>query len=242
MIDCSWIKDKPVAHRGLHDGNRKVWENTLTAFRKAVDAGYPIECDVHFTSDRKVVVFHDSQLKRLTGVEGLVHETTLTEMISLSVGGTGDHPLPLKDMLEFVAGRVPLVIELKGDIGHDDGLVAGVALLLDGYAGKAAVMSFDHHLIRQFKQLMPNRPAGLTADGLRDQDIESHFAMLAHGIDFVSYQVNHLPNRFVTFVREKLSIPVITWTVRSPEGFEKTYAEADQATFEGIDPDLVALA
>lgn len=242
MIDCSWLKERPVAHRGLHDGNRLVWENTLSAFRRAVETGHPIECDVHLTSDGEVIVFHDSDLKRLTGLEGFVHQKTLNEMKAMFVGGTSDQPLSLRDMLDFVAGRVPLVIELKGDSGHDDGLVAAVGLLVKDYSGKVAIMSFDHHLIRQFKRVLPGVAAGLTAEGTRDSDIEGHFAMLAHDIDFVSYNVHHLPNRFITFVREKLRLPVITWTARSPEDFAKTYAEADQPTFEGIDPDEVGMA
>ena len=241
MIDCSWLKDKPIAHRGLHDGNRNVWENTLSAFRLAMDSGHPIECDVHLTKDGHVVVFHDSALKRLTGREGQVHEKTLAEMSVMNIGGTSDHPISLKDMLDFVDGTVPLVIELKGDLGHDAELVAAVGKLLHDYQGKVAVMSFDHHLIRQFKKHMPNVLAGLTAEGLRNEDIEGHFAMLAHQIDFVSYNVHHLPNPFTTFVRERLNMPVITWTVRSQEEFDKTYRHADQVTFEGIDPDHVGI-
>lgn len=242
MIDCMWLKDKPVAHRGLHDGNKLVWENTLSAFRRAVDGGHPIECDVHLTADGEVIVFHDSDLKRLTGLEGKIHEKALADMEAMSIGGTTDYPPSLKTMLDFVNGRVPLVVELKGDLGHDDGLVAAVGLLLKNYTGKVAIMSFDHHLIRQFKRVLPGVAAGLTAEGLRDADIEAHFSMLAHDIDFVSYNVHHLPNRFVTFVREKFGMPVITWTVRTPEAFAKTYAEANQATFEGIDPDQVGVA
>ena len=242
MSNCSWLKDKPVAHRGLHDGNRLVWENTLSAFRRAVDGGHPIECDVHLTADGEVIVFHDSDLKRLTGLDGKVHEKSLAQMKAMSIGGTADHPVPLKDMLEFVAGRVPLVIELKGDLGHDDGLVAAVGLLLEDYHGEVCIMSFDHHLIRQLKKTLPGVAAGLTAEGVREDTIEAHFSMLAHDIDFVSYNVHHLPNRFITFVREKLNMPVITWTVRSPEAFAKTYAEADQATFEGIDPDHIGIS
>lgn len=240
MSPQSWLKDRPIAHRGLHDGNKRIWENTRSAFQRAIDGNHPIECDVHLTMDGQVVVFHDSDLKRLTGNNGKVHETKLDAMKAMPIGGTADNPLSLQELLSMVNGRVPLIIELKGDEGHDDGLVAATGRALNGYAGKAAVMSFDHHLIRQFKHHCHDVPCGLTAEGLREKDMEAHFSMLAHEINFVSYNVHHLPNPFISFVRAELNMPVITWTVRSPDEFEKTYAHADQPTFEGIDPDRVA--
>ena len=83
-------------------------------------------------------------------------------------------------------------------------------------------MSFDHHLIRQCPQDAKGIPLGLTAEGLRDQDIEDHFSMLGYGVDFVSYYVHHLPNRFVSFMRDELKKPVITWTIRTLEELEKS--------------------
>lgn len=236
MSGIGWIKKTPVAHRGLHDGNKLVWENTLAAFSAAMKGGFPIECDLHLTKDGVPVVFHDSPLKRLTGEEGHARDLTAKQICSLNVGGTAERVPTLDEMLSHVGGRVPLVIELKGDEGHDDGLVKAVAKSLSNYRGKAAIMSFDHHLIRQFAKHAPDVPGGLTAEGIKDADIEAHFSMLAHAISFVSYSVHHLPNRFITTVRSKLKMPVITWTVRSQADLEKTYAEADQATFELMEP------
>ncbi len=236
MGSVKWLTKRPIAHRGLHDGNKNIWENTLAAYSRAMAGNFPIECDLHLTKDGVPVVFHDSELERLTGEKGHVRERTAKEMAALSIGGTSEKVPTLDDMLAHVAGKVPLVIELKGDVGHDDGLVAAVAKRLDAYRGKAAIMSFDHHLIRQFASHAPDIAGGLTAEGNKDVDIESHFSMLAHGISFVSYNVHHLPNRFISLVRERLKMPVITWTVRTPEQLSKTYAQADQATFELFDP------
>jgi glycerophosphoryl diester phosphodiesterase len=113
-------------------------------------------------------------------------------------------------------------------------LVAAVARELSGYTGHAAIMSFEHPLLRRCARDAPGIPVGLTAEGVHDADLEAHFSMLAHGISFVSYNVYHLPNRFVTFARERLSLPVITWTVRNEDALKKTYEHADQATFEGF--------
>lgn len=236
LNDLAWLTQRAIAHRGLHDGNRTRWENTLSAFAAAAERGFAIECDVHLTADGVPVVFHDDRLSRLTGTEGLVWQRTAAEMAALRIGGTADHPPTLREMLDLVAGRVPLVIELKGIPGHDSGLVATVSRELRAYPGKAAIMSFDHWLVRDFPRDAPSIPCGLTATGIATGDLEAHFSMLAHGISFVSFDVTQLPNPFVSFVREKLSMPVITWTVRGADAVETTRAHADQMTFEGFDP------
>ncbi len=237
MTDLSWLTARPIAHRGYHDMNRTRWENTLPAFDAAIDRNFAIECDVHLTADGVPVVFHDHDLLRLAGRDGFVWQRTAAEMGALSIGGTGDHAPTLSAMLDRVAGRVPLVIELKGIPGHDDGLVGKVAELLRAYRGPAAIMSFDHWLIRRFPTEAAGIPAGLTACGQKQSEIEAHFSMLGNGISFVSYGVFDLPNPFIRFVRETLSMPVITWTVRKPAEVAQTIAEADQMTFEGFDPD-----
>ena len=234
MTDISWLTRLPIAHRGYHDMNGARWENTLSAFGAAIENGYAIECDVHLSSDGVPVVFHDDSLQRLTGGEGFVHGRTAADLAQMKIGGTEDHVPTLAEMLALVRGRAPLVIELKGTEGKDEGLVAAVARALSGYSGEAAIMSFDHWLVRQFAAEAPGIPAGLTAHGRTIRDLEAHFSMLAHPISFVSFGVMDLPNPFVSFVREKLAMPVITWTVRDEWAREVTLAHADQMTFEGF--------
>lgn len=238
MPDLSWLIERPIAHRGLHDLNRTVWENTLAAFSEAIRHGYAIECDVQLSADGVPVVFHDSSLKRLTGRDGDVADLTARELAGLSIGGTGERIASLGDMLALVRGRVPLVIELKGTPGRDGQLVAEVVRRLAAYRGHAAIMSFDHHLIRDMARHAGAIPFGLTAEGQDEAALERHFSMLAHDISFVSYNVRDLPNGFVHFVRGRLSIPVITWTVRDEEAAAVTFAYADQMTFEGFLPPL----
>lgn len=235
--ELSWLTKRPIAHRGLHDLNRSCWENTLSAFEQAIAGNFAIECDVTLTADGVPVVFHDHDLERLTGRQGKVHKTTAAELCQLAIGGTADKVPRLSDALSLVAGRVPMIIELKGIEGQDDGFVAAVHHTLGGYEGKAAVMSFDHHLVRQFKHEAPGVPAGLTADGTDEPAIEAHFSMLAHGLSFVSYGVDAIPNRFVSFVRDRLKLPFITWTVRDHQAAELTWNQGGQVTFEGFDPD-----
>lgn len=236
MSDISWLAARPIAHRGYHDLNRSRWENTLSAFQAAAERGFAIECDVHLSADGVPVVFHDEELDRLTGAPGMVNDRTAAELGALRIGGTGDHVPSLDEMLETVAGRVPIVIELKGIEGKDNGLVAAVGARLRPYRGEVAIMSFDHWLVRQFKEHAPGVPGGLTACGIDQASLEKHFSMLAHDIAFSSFFVNELPNAFVRFMREELGRPIITWTVRNRKQVDKTREFADQMTFEGFDP------
>jgi glycerophosphoryl diester phosphodiesterase len=242
MTDLSWLTAHPIAHRGLHDNTSARWENTLSAFDAAARRGYWIECDVHLSSDGVPVVIHDDDLKRLTGDDGYVWQRTAAELGALHIGGTADHVPTLAETLALVDGRVPLVIEVKGTPGRDTGLVARVGEQLGRYNGKAAIMSFDHWLIRAFAKDAPGIPGGLTAYGRDNGLLEAHFSMLAHGIAFTSYAAGDLPNPFVTFVRERLNMPVITWTVLDQPAVDLTFRYADQMTFEGFEPDLVRTA
>lgn len=236
MSQIDWIKDLPVAHRGYHDMNKAVWENTLSAFSRAIEAGFAIECDIQLSSDSVPMVFHDHDLQRLCNMTGEVRERTAGELRMLSIGGTKDKIPTLRQMLDLVKGQVPLVIELKGiDAEHDDGFVEAVLEVLEGYEGKVALMSFDYHLLRALKAAGCPWPVGLTAEGVKPEDLAAHAEAMALGLDFTSYCVAHLPNDFVTDLREK-GTPVITWTVRDEIMRAQTYKYAEQMTFEGFDP------
>lgn len=238
MSGLSWLVERPIAHRGLHDLNHLRWENTLSAFAAAAEKGYAIECDVHLAADGVPVVFHDSDLERLTGQKGKVFDKTAAELGAMTVGETGDRIPTLAESLAEIAGRIPVVIELKGVEGKDDRLVAAVAADLAGYRGHAAIMSFDHWLVRRFATDAPGITAGLTASGNETAELEAHFSMLAHAPDFVSWGVADLPSPFVAFVRGRLGLPVITWTVLEAADIQRTFAHADQMTFEGFEPPL----
>lgn len=241
MTSAAWIKDAPIAHRGYHDMNKLVWENTLSAFSRAVDAGFGIECDLQLATDSVPVVFHDHTLERLCGIKGDVRERTSAELGMLAVGGTSDRIPTLKQMLKLVAGKVPLVIEIKGRPGEDDGFVEAILDDLEGYDGKLALMSFDHHILKELKAAGAPYPVGLTAEGVKPEEFFRHDEAMQLGLDFISYHHGHLPNSFVTAQRQA-GVPIITWTVRDERARAHTYTHADQMTFEGFDPRETAAA
>lgn len=235
MTSAAWLKEQPVAHRGYHDLNKAVWENTLSAFSRAVEAGFAIECDLHYASDGVPVIFHDEDLERLCNLKGDVRERTSRELGLISVGATADKIPTLRQLLDLVKGQVPLVIELKGREADDEGFAEAVLEVLEGYEGKVALMSFDHWLLRDLKALNAPYPVGLTAGGNKPEEFEVHEKAMELGLDFISYFFADLPNPFIAAQREK-GIVVITWTVRDEKGQKHTFENADQMTFEGSDP------
>lgn len=235
MSRASWIVERPVAHRGYHDLNKEIWENTLSAFQRAIEAGFAIECDLHYAADSVPVIFHDEDLERLCNIKGDVRERTSAELGLLAVGGTKDRIPTLKQLLQLCGGKVPLVLELKGREKDDEGFAEAVLEVLEGYKGDVALMSFDHWLLKDLKALASPYPVGLTAEGKDPEAFFKHDEAMQLGLDFISYHYGHLPNSFITAQRQR-GIPVITWTVRDEAARKQTFANADQMTFEGFDP------
>ncbi|MCJ8147703.1 glycerophosphodiester phosphodiesterase [Shinella sedimenti] len=235
MHKFNWLTERPIAHRGYHDLNRAVWENTLSAFSRAVEAGFSIECDLQYAADAIPVVFHDDDLKRLCGIEGDVRQRTAGELALLPIGGTGDRIPTLRQLLDLVKGRVPLILELKGRNSDDEGFAMAVLDALEGYDGPVALMSFDHWLLKDLTAIGTDRPVGLTAEGARPENFAAHEEAMQYGLDFISYHYGHLPNAFISRQRD-LGKQIITWTVRDEEARTITALNADQMTFEGFDP------
>ncbi len=113
-----WLTKTPIAHRGLHDIAKGVPENSLLAFQKAIEGDYAIELDVRLTGDGQVVVFHDPDLRRLCGREGIVAQIPLAELKELTLLGTQEKVPSFRDVLDMVKGRVPLVVEIKKEKGE----------------------------------------------------------------------------------------------------------------------------
>ncbi len=230
-----WITQRPIAHRGFHDLAVGRPENSLAAVVAAMEAGFAVECDLQVTATGEAVVFHDPVLGRMTGSEGNVRDHTPQMLAQLHLAGTDQVIDTLATHLDRVNGRVPMILELKGVEGEDEGFVEAVAAALLNYQGQACVMSFDHWICAQFARLMPDIPRGLTAKH-GDETYQEHMdAMHNYDLQFVSYKVQDVDNRFVREVKH-LGLPVITWTVKNQQSRKRTFDYADQMTFEGFDP------
>jgi glycerophosphoryl diester phosphodiesterase len=233
--DLQALIRQPVAHRGLHDGNHMVWENTLSAFESAIAGGFAIECDLQYAADAVPVVFHDDDMERLCNIKGDVRAKSSAELGLMSIGGTKDKVPSLAKMLSTVRGRVPIVLELKGREGDDEGFASSVLELIEDYDGPLALMSFDHWLLRDLKEIGTSRPVGLTAEGTKREDFIAHEQAMILGLDFISYNIMHLPNDYITLQRS-MGLPIITWTVSNAVQKAHSAAHAEQITFEGFDP------
>lgn len=245
--ELDWLI-QPFAHRGLHDPDKGTIENTATAFQAAIDAGYGIELDVRICADGDVVVFHDDRLERLTTGAGAVLARTAAQLRRVAFRASKDRIQTLPEMLEQVAGRVPLLIELKTDWKTHGPLEKSVARALKAYAGLAAVMSFDPHCMAAMADQAPGVVRGLVAERYSgphepaDLSARQRF-MMRHLLSafiarpqFVNYDIRALPAIAPWVWRQVLQRPLLTWTVRSPEQARRARRWADAIVFEGFRP------
>ncbi|MEX3008764.1 glycerophosphodiester phosphodiesterase family protein [Hoeflea sp. TYP-13] len=236
MSKAHWITKAPIAHRGYHDMNRNIWENTSSAFARAIESGFSIECDLQLSSDEVAIVFHDYETNRLCGMDGAVRELSADALTQLHVGKTVDRILTFRQMLQQVNGNVGLIVELKPPKKEDVFVFARSVLSdLEYYEGKVALMSFDAKLVEELLSRNSKWSVGLVAAEFNEAETAKNHEALQLPLDFVSFCVEHLPSTFVSNARAK-GLPVITWTVRDDEGIKKTSDFADQITFEGFDP------
>ena len=220
-----WLRNTPIAHRGLHD-NVSVAENSLTAFERCAESGIPIELDVRLTGDGQVVAFHDKGLTRACGVDVLLRERAYTEVSGFGLFGTGDTIPLFSEVLGLVAGRSPLLVELKGD-GPPGPLEGRAAAQLDGYGGPFAVQAFNPLSVLWFRRHRPGFWRGQLAYDYADKT-EMHplrrFAlrnMLYNGLTrphFAAVDINMLVGwRLNSLMRLRERMPVLVWTARTRE-------------------------
>ena len=234
----AWLRQQDFAHRGLHGPG--VAENSSTAFALAIAAGLGIECDVQRSGDDGAVVFHDWDLSRLTGQEGPTAGSTTAQLGELFLLGTHDRVPSLAQVLEQVGGRVPLLIEIKSKREKRIGPVClAVRRELEGYPGAHAVMSFDPRVSRWFAIHSPRTVRGLvvTEEGKRGLrgSWERRSALWHAKPQFLAYDVRDLPSQFAAAQRRR-GLPVVTWTVRSPElrAIAAIHADRPIAEAEGL--------
>lgn len=231
----AWLKGGEYAHRGLH-GNGLI-ENSPSAFEAAIAGGFGIECDLQRSGDGQAMVFHDWELDRLTGASGAVMDRSAKQLGAIPLTGSRDTIPTLRQVLDLVAGRAPLLIEVKSKREHRvAGLCMAVRRTLEGYRGRHAVMSFDPRVSRWFARQSPGTPRGLvvTEENARTLSgkLRRHLALWHARPDFLAYDVRDFPSKFAAAQRAR-GLPVLTWTVRSAELRAKAAAHADAPIAEG---------
>jgi glycerophosphoryl diester phosphodiesterase len=231
----AWIAGRTFAHRGLHGPG--VPENSPSAFAAAIARGLGIECDIQRSGDGQAMVFHDWELDRLTGERGPVARRPAADLSRIALSGSDDRIPTLRQLLDQIDGRVPLLIEVKSRRSMNvPALCLAVRRALEGYRGEHAVMSFDPRVSRWFARRSPDTVRGLvvTEENARDAmgRIKLRLALWQAQPDFLAYDIRDLPSRFAASQRAR-GLPLASWTVRSAELCERAAEYADAPIAEG---------
>lgn len=241
IIDTKNLKGKCFAHRGVHDNKNGIPENSMLAFKTAIEKNTNIELDLHLLKDGKIVVFHDDNLHRMTGYSKDLKECTYDEIKNLKLLNT-DEIIPLfEDILKLVDGKVSLDIEFKSDLPVGR-LEEKACKYLDKYNGEFIVESFSPYSVNWFKKNRPNFIRGQLSCNFEDNETLNNFQkfimknMLLNFItrpDFIAYRLDSLPNRKVARYRRK-GIPIFIWTIKSDEDLREAKKYGDSFIYENI--------
>ncbi len=236
-----WIVQRPFAHRGLHDAAKP--ENSLAAIDAALRADFPVEIDVQVTADRQVIVFHDWNLRRLTGRDAPVARQSAADLAALRLAGTGERIPTLDAALDLIAGRQPILIEIKNR-RQPTALEPELARILGAYPGPFAIQSFNPFSLGWFRLRFPHFPRGQISCIFDTDDMAGwKKAVLAnYGMNwmsrphFISHHWKNLPSVSATILRRLFRIPLLAWTIRNPEELAVAKRLAHNVIFERFVP------
>lgn len=240
-INLSWIRNCYFAHRGLF--NEEFPENSIKAFENAINNDFAIELDIQFTKDKKVIVFHDYTLERLTSDKRNVGDLTYEEIKGLNLLNTEEKIPLLEDVLNIISGKVPVLIEIKNS---NDIIKLGeeTSRILKGYNGKYAIQSFDPCILKWYKKNNRSVLVGLLIGSYKGVDkfrhckevvIDFEKFFLNYKMDFLSidsYDIKNLSVKTFRFFR----IPILSWTIRSHSELKEIKGFADSFIFDSFIP------
>ena len=238
----SWIKETPIAHRGLH--TKDIPENSLSAFENALKNNYAIELDVQFTKDKEVVVFHDENLKRMTNDTRNIEDVNYDELKNLRLGNTNEIIPTLEEVLELVDSKVAILIEIKDSKDYIE-LSEKTYEILKGYEGNYAIQSFNPFILEWYKnnasEVVRGQLSGTFTEGSESLNSFEKFALKNMLLNFkskpnyIGYDLEGIPKSKLESLRKK-GVPIIVWTVKNKEDMEKAYKYSDNITFENFLP------
>ena len=231
------------AHRGLW--NASVPENSLRAFLWAAQEGYGIELDVQLSRDKQIMVFHDNDLKRMCGINKKISDMTCRELKALTLKGS-DQTIPtLSEVLYFIDGRVPLIIELKSN-GKDTEICKRLAAMLDKYQGAFCIESFDPRLVAWFKKYRPRYARGQLVTKMkkcdRTKDTLGSFCLsrlmgnVLSRPDFIAVDGQIQKSLSIRACHKLFKAPVFVWTVRTQRDMDSCISDGYNFIFEKIRP------
>lgn len=232
------------AHRGLHD--ETIPENSMAAFKAALDAGYGIELDVHLLADGNLAVMHDSSLRRTAGVDIPIESLTTEQLTEFRLGATHETIPTFQQVLDLFDGKAPIILELKS-VGNNYGKLTETACrMLDSYEGPYCIESFDPRCVLWLKKHRPDIVRGQLAEnffrstspisGVLKFLMTNHLANFLTKPDFIAYKFDDRKNLGTFLVRHLFGVQSVSWTIRSKEDFDTALQEGWLAIFEGFRP------
>lgn len=235
----SFLTQKMYAHRGLW--NKECPENSLSAFKNAIQNGYAIELDVNPIEDGTPVVFHDSKMSRMTGTDGYIQNLTKEELETITLLDSDEKIPTLEEVLKLVNGKTPLLIEIKNQekVGEFERRVLD---LLKNYKGEYAIQSFNPYTLKWFYEHAPKIWRGQLASYFKGEKLSLVKKLVLRRLgmkkythqNFVSYDLKNLPNKFT----KKLDEPLLAWTIKKQEDYIKAIQYSDNVIFEGFEPKI----
>lgn len=242
--DVAKFRNWKYAHRGLHDPEKP--ENSLAAFRAAVNAGYGAELDVHLLKDGTLAVIHDYDLQRITGREGKVEDLTKEDLSTIHLSGTEQTIPTLEEVLQIFSGKTPLIVELKCAQNNHAALCETVCKLMDGYEGLYCMESFDPRAVNWLRKNRKDIIRGqlsenwmrkeLPIPGILKWMLTYHIMNVYTRPDFIAYKYEDRKVFGTEICRKILCIPGVSWTLKNEEEYNTAVKEGWIPIFEGFCP------
>lgn len=240
------LRNWSYAHRGLHGSG--VPENSMAAFRAALDGGFGVELDVHLLKDGNLAVMHDSLLNRTTGQAGRMEDLTTEDLKHYFLEGTAETIPEFGEVLDLFGGKAPLIIELKSADGNHAALTEAACKLLEGYPGPFCMESFDPKCVAWLRKNRPDIIRGQLAENFfrSRNDLPDHLKFLATNLlfnfltvpDFIAYKFADRNTTPSTVLCRKLwGAQGVSWTLRTREEYDTAVSEGWLPIFEGFLPD-----
>ena len=241
--DLHKLCDFVYAHRGLHNAQRP--ENSLSAFRAAVEHGYGSELDVHLMRDGNLAVIHDSSLRRTAGADVKIEDLTVSDLEKYPLTGSGE-PIPLfSQVLELYAGKAPLIVELKCERNNYAALCQATCAMLDGYDGLYCLESFDPRCMRWLRKHRPDLIRGQLSENWMKGKLKLpwilraamtyHVSNVYTRPDFIAYRYSDRKTFGTGICRKLWRIQGVSWTLKTKEQFDTAVQEGWIPIFEGFE-------
>ena len=235
------------AHRGYHD-KPEIPENSMAAFRRAVEYGLPSEFDVHLIADGSLVIFHDDDLERQTGVRGSIESYDISKLRKLRLEGTDEVIPTFDEVLELYEDTgLPLLIELKCVKGNHKALARAVADRLDRYKGEYVIESFDPRALIEYRKLRPDVIRGQlsqnffkNSEGLPFYQVVLLTNLMLNRLtkpDFIAYKFEDRNNNVLRSLIGRKGYDEVSWTIKSVDEFRTALKGGSVPVFEQITPE-----